>query len=73
MRWEENQGEVGWQWCQSIFRREWSAMLFAAERSSKMRMESGPWIWQCGVIGDLEWFQRPNGVLNGIGSREEQS
>lgn len=48
-------------------------MLFAAERSSKMRMESGPWIWQCGVIGDLEWFQRPNGVLNGIGSREEQS
>lgn len=50
-------------------------MLYAAEKSSKMRKENGPWVWQCGVIGDLdEQFQAPSGVrsLIGVGSREKE-
>lgn len=37
--------------------------------------ESGPWIWQCGVISDLdEQFRGPGGVKNllGVGAREER-
>lgn len=40
-----------------------------------MMTESGPWIPQCGVIGDLdELFQGPGGVksLIGVGARKER-
>lgn len=51
------------------------AILDAASRSSLMMTESGPWIPQCGVIGDLdELFQGPGGVksLIGVGARKER-
>lgn len=40
-----------------------------------MMTESGPWVPQCGVIGDLdELFQGPGGVksLIGVGARKER-
>ena len=50
------------------------AIVDAASRSSLMMTESGPWIPQCGVIGDLELFQGPGGVksLIGVGARKER-
>lgn len=49
--------------------------MCASGRSGMMRTESGPWIWRCGVISDLdEQFQGPGGVKNllGVGAREER-
>lgn len=49
-------------------------MLCAAERLKKMRTESGPQIWRCKIIDDLEWFQELSKIksLIGVGSREER-